>query len=198
MRSKTPLTVTVLGGIAALVLAGCNNNPGGTAGPATSTTTAATSSAPAIANPLDTTKLQQNLCAGLTPEQVAPYMGQVKNTSTDNQSKYSTCNLYPTDVTQASVSISVYPNLSPSGMIASGKDYPYSKNLGPIQGYPAQDTSQLNPPNGDCGTAVSVSDNVVVEVSVQQANKSSQYNNNTCAASEALAPLLLGNIKASG
>lgn len=197
MRSKTTLTVTVLGGIAALALTGCSPTTTGGA-PTTASSTTTTSSAPAIANPLDTTKLQQNLCGGLTAAQLVPYVGQVKNTNTESDAKSSGCDLFPTDITLATVSISIFPNLTPDAMIASGRNFPYSKNLAPIQGYPAQSSSQLNPPNGECGTTVSVSDHVAIEVSVQQSNKSNQYYNNTCAASEALAPMLISNLKASG
>lgn len=198
MRSKTPLTVTVLGGIAALALAGCSGT-GGTAGPTTgASTTTATSSADTVSNPLDTTKFQQNLCSGLTPAQLAPYMGQVRSTNPASKPDNAGCDLLPVDNDMATVSINFYPKLGPSAMIASGSNFPYSKNLNPIQGYPAQDSSQTNPPNGECGTSVSVSNQVTVEVSVQQANRSSQYYNNTCAASEALILLLLDNIKTSG
>jgi len=198
VRSKTTLTVTILGGVAALALAGCNNNPGGTASSTTGTsTTTATSSADTVSNPLDTTKLQQNACGGLTPAQLAPYMGQVGNTSPVSKSDYTGCDLHPVDVHMAAVSITVYPNLGPSAMIASGGNFPYAKKLDPIQGYTTQDTSTTNPPNGICATAAAVSDHVTVEVQVQT-GKSSQYYNNTCAASEALLPLLLDNIKASG
>lgn len=197
MRSKTPLTVTVLGGVAALALAGCNpNSTGGSATTASSTTT--TSSAPAIANPLDTSKLQQNLCSGLTAAQVAPYAGQIKNTEVTTKTEYSGCDMLPTDIHMAPVSINLYPNMTSSAMVASGRSFPYSKNLDPIQGYPASDSSQTDPPNGECGTKVTVADHVTVEVAVQQADTSSPYYNNTCAASEALAALLVGNLKTSG
>lgn len=198
MRSKTTLTVTVLGGVAALVLVACNNTPGGTASPATSSTSATTNSAPAIANPLDTAKLQQNLCNGLTATQLAPYVGQVKNTQATTKSEYSGCDMFPTDINLAAVSINLYPNMTPSAMVASGRSFPYSKSLDPIQGYPASDSSQGNQPNGECGTKVTVADHVTVEVAVEQSNTSSPYYNNTCAASEALAALLVGNLKASG
>ena len=197
MRSKTPLTVTVLGGVAALALVGCTpNTTGGSGTTASSTTT--TSSAPAVANPLDTTKLQQNLCAGLTPAQLAPYLGQARNTNIDKTAEYSGCDLNPTDNDLATVSVNLYPNMTPDAMVASGRSFPYNKNLDPIQGYPASDTSQMDPPNGECGTKVTVADHVTVEVSVQQASTSSPYHNNTCAASEALVALLVGNLKTSG
>jgi hypothetical protein len=197
VRSKTTLTVTILGGVAALALTGCSN-PGGTASPITgASTTTATSSADKVSNPLDTTKLQQNLCSGLTPAQLAPYMGQVGTSSPVNQSDYTGCNLHPADINMASVAITVYPKLGPSALIATSGNYPYAKQLSPIQGYTAQDTSTATPPNGICSTAAAVSDHVSVEVQVQ-VGKTSQYYNNTCAASEALLPLLLDNIKASG
>ncbi len=198
MRSKTTLTVTILGGVAALALAGCNNNPGGTAGPTTgATTTTATSSADTVSNPLDTTKLQQNLCAGLTPAQLAPYMGQVERTSPASKPDNSGCDIFPTDVNMASVSINFYPKLGPSAMIASNGNFPYAKNIAPIEGYAARNSSILNPPTGNCSTTVAVSDHVAVEVGMQQSNQSSQYYNNTCAASDTLVQMLLDNIKAS-
>ena len=197
MRSKTTLTVTVLGGIAALALAGCSGT-GGTAGPTTgASTTTATSSGPTISNPLDTTKFQQDLCSGLTPAQLAPYMGQVGNKNAVSKTDNAGCDLHPADIHKPAVSIDFYPKLGPSAMIASGSNFPYFKNLDPIQGYPAQDSSMANPPNGQCGTSISVSDHVTVGVQVQLTDTSSQYYNNTCAASEALASLLLDNIKAS-
>ena len=197
MRSKTPLTVTVLGGIAALALAGCTpNTTGGSATTASSTT--ATSNAPAIANPLDTGKLKQNLCVGLTPTQMAPYLGQLRKTEATTKSEYSGCDLFSTDNNMATLSINLYPNMTPDAMVASGRSFPYSKNLDPIQGYPASESSQASPPNGECGTKVTVADHVTVEVAVDQSNTSSPYYNNTCAASDALAALLVGNLKASG
>ena len=197
MRSKTTLTVTVLGGIAALALTGCSN-PGGTAGPTTgASTTTATSSADKVSNPLDTTKLQQNLCGGLTPAQLAPYLGQVRTTNPVSKPDQAGCDLLPADNNMATVSINVYPKLGPSAVIAGFANFPYAKSIAPIEGYPASNTSLLSTPTGNCATGVSVSDHVTVEVSVQQPNKSSQYYNNTCAASDALVQLLLDNIKAS-
>ncbi|MFC0433282.1 DUF3558 family protein [Kutzneria buriramensis] len=190
--------MTILGGIAALALAGCNNNTGGTAGPSPSSTTATAGTSTAVANPLDTTKLQQNLCTGLTAAQLTPYVGQVKNTSSVNKTDYSGCDMFPTDVHMAAVSVNVYPNTTPSAMIAANSNFPYSKNLAPIQGYTARDTSLLPQPQGKCATAVAVADHVVVEVEVEQSDASSQYYNNTCAASEALVTTLVGNLKASG
>ncbi|WP_211765425.1 DUF3558 family protein [Kutzneria sp. CA-103260] len=190
--------MTILSGVAALALAGCNNNPGGTAGPTTgASTTTATSSADTVSNPLDTTKLQQNLCGGLTPAQLAPYMGQVRTTSPVNQSDYAGCDLLPADSGMATVSINVYPNLGPSAMIASNGNFPYAKNIAPIEGYTARNTGLKNPPNGECSTSAAVSSHATVEVSVQWADKSSQYYNNPCTVSDALTPLLLDNIKAS-
>jgi hypothetical protein len=197
VRSKTTLTVTVLGGIAALALTGCSpTTTGGTPSTASSTTT--TSSAPAIANPLDTTKLQQNLCGGLTPQQAAPYMGKIDSTNIDKQPKSSACDLFPSDTALATISVLIYPNLTVSDMIATGRNFPFSKNLDPIQGYPAQTTSQGNPPSGECSTSVAVADHVVVGIEAQAASKSYQYYNNMCAVSEALAPELISNLKASG
>jgi hypothetical protein len=197
VRSKTQLTVAVLGTMAGLVLAGCTpDQTGGT--PTTGSSTATTSSAPAIANPLDTTKLQQNLCGGLTPGQLAPYVGTVRKNNTDNEAKYSSCQLYPNDTNLVTVGISVFPNLTVSDMIATGANYPYSKNLAPVQGYPAQSASQGNPPTGECATSVAVADHVVVSIEAQTASKSNQYYNNMCAVSEALAPELISNLKASG
>lgn len=196
MRSKTTLTVTVLGGVAALALAGCTpNTTGGTATTANSATT--TSSAPAIANPLDTTKLQQNLCGGLTPQQLAPYLGTVRKTNTDNEAKYTSCQLLPADNSLATIAISIFPNFTVSDMLATASSYPYSKNLAPVQGYPAQSTSQGNPPKGECATSVAVADHVVVSIEAQ-VSSGNQYYDNTCAASELLAPVLVGNLKASG
>lgn len=194
MRSKTPLTVTILGGVAALALVGCSTpQTGGTATTASSTTT--TSNAAAIANPLDTTKLQKDLCSGLTPAQLQPYVGKVKNTSPDKNSTSSSCALFPTDVNQATVSIVVFPNLTVKDMQATKKNFPYSKDLAPIQGYPAQDVSLGNPPDGECTTSVAVADHVVVSVEVQASNPSFPNYNNMCVASEALAPVLISNLK---
>ncbi|MFI9384304.1 DUF3558 family protein [Kutzneria sp. NPDC052558] len=198
MRSKTTLTVTILGGVTALALAGCNNNPGGTASPTTgaTTTTTATSSADTVSNPLDTTKLQQDLCSGLTPAQVAPYMGQVSNSTPDKNDTSSACTLFPQDGHQANVSITVYPNMTPTAMFAGGANFPYSKKLDPIQGYPAQDTSQSGSPSGECSTNVSVADHVVVAIETQSID-GYKYHSNMCAVSEALVSNLLDNIKAS-
>jgi hypothetical protein len=195
VRSKTPFTVTILGGIVALALTGCNNNPG-TPSASTSSTNTTTSSAPTIANPLDTSKLQQNLCAGLTQAQLDPYMGKVDSTKVDNKSSSTSCLLFPADLSGTNISVTVYPKQTVSEMIASGANFPYSKNLAPIQGYPAQSSSQENPPHGECGTSVAVSDHVVVEVSARNATQSYQYYNNMCAVTEALAPMLVSNIKA--
>lgn len=198
MRSKTTLTVTILGGVAALALTGCSNT-GGTPGPTTgaTTTTTAKSNADTVSNPLDTTKLQQDLCSGLTPAQVAPYMGQVGKSSPNKSDSSTACTLFPQDGHQANVSITVYPNMTPTAMIASGANFPYSKKLAPIQGYPAQDTSQNDSPSADCSTNVSVADHVVVAIEAQSI-EGYQYYSNMCAVSEALVAMLLNNIKASG
>ena len=191
----TPLTLTIMGGIAALVVSGCSSSQSGT--PSPSTTTATTSSAPASTNPLNTTNFQKNLCGGLTPAQLAPYMGTVSDHSTRNAPKSSACNLDPGDTHMASISISIFPNLTASDMYASGRNFPYSKNLDPVQGYPAQDASQGNPPSGECSTSVAVSDHVVVTVEALSST-GFQYYNNMCQVSEALAPMLISNIKSSG
>jgi hypothetical protein len=194
VRSKTTLTVSILGGVAVLTLAGCNNNPG-TAGPAPSSTAAATSSAAAITNPLDTSKFKQNLCTALTAAQLAPYMGKVDSTNVENKSTSSACDLFPADGHMANISILYYPNLTASSMIASGANFPYSKNLAPTQGYPTQSTSQGNPPTGECSTSVAIADHEVVGIEAQSTSGNPNYNN-MCVVSEALAPLLVSNIKA--
>jgi Protein of unknown function (DUF3558) len=193
----TSLTTTIVGGIAALVLVGCSNPQSGTPSPSTTTTTTS-SSAPAIANPLDTTNLQKNLCGGLTAAQLAPYVGTVSNTNVANDAKSKSCQWFPSDTNQATIALSVYPNLTVSDMYATGANFPFSKKLDPMQGYPTQDTSQGNPPYGECSTAIAVSDHVVVEVESQAASHNYQYYNNMCVVSEALAPILINNIKASG
>jgi hypothetical protein len=188
--------VTILGGVAVLALAGCNNNTGGTAAPTSTTTT--TSSAPAIANPIDTANYQKNLCAGLTSAQLAPYVGNVGTSSVDNEAKHSSCSMHPQDTHMATVYFEIYPSQTVTEMFASAANFPYSKKLDPIQGYPAQTTSQGNPPDGECGTTIAVSDHVVVGISAQASSKSYQYYNNMCAVTEALAPQLISNLKASG
>ena len=199
MRSKTTLTVTVLGGIAALALTGCSGT-GGTAGPTTTgtSTTTATSSVDTVANPLNTTKLQGNLCGGLTPAQLAPYVGQVRSTNPVSKPDNAGCDLFPTDIHMTTVSINIYPNLGPSAMIASNSNFPYAKNIAPIEGYTARNTAIQNPPNGQCSTSAAVSSHVTVEIAVQWSDPNSQYYKNPCTVSDALTPMLLDNIKASG
>jgi Protein of unknown function (DUF3558) len=192
----TPLTATILSGITALVLTSCSTTQPGT--PSPNTTTATTSSAPTIANPLNTTNLQKNLCGGLTAAQLAPYVGTVRDTNVDNESKSKSCSWFPTNVNLASISLTVFPNLTVSDMFATGANFPYSKKLDPIQGYPAQDTSQGNPPYGECATAIAVSDHVVVEVESQASGHNYQYYNNMCPVNEALIPAVISNLKASG
>jgi hypothetical protein len=199
VRSKTPLTVTILGGVAALALTGCTPQTGGSGGPTTATSTTTASSAPTIANPLNTANYQKNLCGGLTAAQLAPYVGTVGDSgNVDGQSGSSSCGLHPKDNSMATVYLAIYPTQTASDMLASASNFPYSKKLDPIQGYPALTTSQGNPPNGECGTSVAVADHVVVEVSAQASSSSFQYYNNMCAVTEALAPQLVSNLKTSG
>jgi hypothetical protein len=199
--------------VAAVALAGCGPNTGPVAEPTgpgsipssfpQSQSPDPTGSASQISQPLDTAKLEANVCAGLTDGQLIVYMGGIRKKDVQTGTNGPVCVTFPADAHQPDVSISVQniPAPTEDALYDSLQMFPWRQKVDPILGYPAVDSAPGSnaSTSGQCETTVAVNDShtVMVQFSAIMA-QSNQYYSKACTASEALAKELVQNLKTGG
>ncbi|RJQ82611.1 DUF3558 domain-containing protein [Pseudonocardiaceae bacterium YIM PH 21723] len=183
----------VLSAAALVAVSACNG--GGTASPSSS---APTSSAAKVANPLNTDKLKADLCKGLTAAQLQPYTGVIASSKLESEGADSSgCTFHPKNVDSINVGINYFPKLGPADLKAAKAGFPWNEDTTPIDGYYTRHASQAkDQKSGACGTAVAVNDTTSVEVLAQTSNEADPNYAQMCTVSDKLAKQLIENLKA--
>ncbi len=179
-------------------LAGCNS--GTTTSPAASTADPATSTTPKpeITNPLNTNAFAANTCAGLTDAQVAPYLGGLRNKTPEESSNGPLCALLPENISGPTVGVGVSNLATPTQelLYESLQNFPWSRKISPIAGYPAVDASTAySSTQGDCGTDVAINAKQSLHLQFTDTSTSDPYYTKPCVVTEALMADLIQNIK---
>ncbi|AHH93626.1 DUF3558 domain-containing protein [Kutzneria albida] len=196
------LTIVCIG-LTAVALTGCSTQqPGTPDGKPTTGSTTATSGSTSVTNPLNTSKILDSPCEGLTDAQLAPYQGAVgsKQKGSGANSRV-TCTWFAADVKKPAIFLNIFPKLGgQAGMENAGKSFPYFKKADPIQGYFTTHLSQGadGPQTGDCQTDIAANDQVVLEVRGQTTTATDPNYTDMCKATDALMTALIGNLKNGG
>jgi hypothetical protein len=200
--------IALICGTAALVIAGCSSAPEPV--PAASTQpsegdqsnagqTSITPSVLPVANPLDVSEVEADPCSGLTPAQLEPYMGAIRN-STKNVTRNGTvCSFHPVDLNRQSIGFLVFPDIGgPAGVLRG--TFPFKQQVGAIGGYPAVHQAQApdGPQRGECETVVAVSDKAAIAVYPKSITESDPHYRNMCVVSDKLAEVAIVNLKSGG
>lgn len=203
VRSKV-LASLLVGGSVLVAVAGCTS--GGSPVPQPSQTTIpATSSAPKseIADPLNIDKLAGDVCSGFTDAQLAPYTGALTGKNPDNSANGPMCTFLPKDPAGPTIGGFVVNVAAPTQdlLYQSLATFAWRQKISPIAGYPALDASTAANPTdpakgGDCSTAVAVNDKQYINVNFSSSNTADPNFTKPCRVSEALAAILIQNIKA--
>jgi hypothetical protein len=181
--------------------AGCGSGGTPLSQPTTGSSSGASStssSAPGINNPLDATKIASQPCSALTPAQLAPYVGTIGK-SAPAGSGTSGCNIFPTDINRATISVAVDSNFSLSQLGVPHILY-WATRTSDIAGYPAEHRSgsPAGLQTGDCTTGVLVSDHSLVVVEIQGLAPGDQYYKNACVPTDTLVTELISSLKGGG
>lgn len=206
VRSKF-LASLLIGGSLFIAIAGCTS--GGSATPQSNPTTAptTTSSAPKseIVDPLNIDKLTGDICAGFTDAQLAPYLGTLAGKDPDTSTNGPLCTFRSNGSTGSTVGGSVANIAAPTTdlLYQSAARFPWRRKISPISGYPASDASTTANPSdpvngGDCSTAVAVNDKQFINVDFSATSSTDPNFTKPCTVSEALAAILIQNIKTGG
>jgi hypothetical protein len=199
---RARLAAAVLaGGFVLAGLSGCNSDTPAPP-PASSTTDPPTSTTQKseIADPLNLATFATNTCVGLTDAQVAPYMGVVSVKNQKQVSNGIVCSLLPQDVSKPALGIALTNIAAPTQelLYESQQLFPYRQKINPIAGYPTVDSSPDANGQDDCVTNIAVNATQSVDVHFSETNPSGEYYAKPCVASEALAALLIQNLKSGG
>lgn len=146
-------------------------------------------SAPLVVAPLDISTLTRQPCVGLTHDQLAPYMGTIREQETQRDEKSLACDWYADDGNRNSVSLFVYPKTSVAEMYGASLGFSYFDRSGPkIGAYPTVRKSQLalGSRYGDCITEVAVSDRASIAIYAYTITKSDPNYLNMCSVSDTL------------
>lgn len=183
-----------------LVLTGCSNEEPGT--PETSANSGNSqdselphSGAPAVTDPIDTSKWEAKPCAVITAAQFSTVGLKKVEAEPDDAMAGPKCNWYPegrgllggTFITASPTS------KSPQGLstvYANNKEYDYKvwQELPPIQGHPIVAATEFDDrPRGECAVAVGLRDDLVYDVSVTDPEKS--WGKDPCATAAKVAKL---------
>jgi hypothetical protein len=185
-----------------LVLSGCSSHQQhGQGVPSASVNPETTTSLPPISNPLDVDKLQADPCKGLTAEQLAPYMGNIRRSSVSQHDNGPSCDWIAEDGHMANIYMNIYPKLAGvGGLYGSGALFPYFQRVAPVAGYPAVHSalSADGPQAGECETTVAVSDHGVFGVRASATEPSYPHYRDACVVTDALAAAAIGNLKNGG
>jgi hypothetical protein len=180
---------------AALLAAGCT--PSTTSTPSTTTTTSTSgdlAGAPHVANPLDTSRFQNDPCASITAGQLAQLRiaGTTQTISGVGPGCVWTDAL---DATAASASVSYLTGgAGLSGVYSQRDNYAAFRELPPIDGYPAVYAPPVDQTaDGTCDITVGASDSLAIDV--QLTVKSGPYKKDPCTPNTQLAADVISNIK---
>jgi hypothetical protein len=207
VRSKV-LAFLAMGGVAFVMVAGCTSGSTGSAVPSSgSSSSPATSTAPKseIADPLSVDKLAGDICSGFTDAQLAPYLGELDGKDASTVGNGPLCTFRPKAPLGPTVGGAVANISAPTqeALYESQRGFAWRQKISPIAGYPAVDASLAGNPTdpaqgGDCSTDVAVNDKQYIGVDFSVTNKSDPNFAKACTISEALAALLVQNIKSGG
>jgi hypothetical protein len=191
------------GVVMVFVVAGCSS--GTTSGEPTSrlpsSVTGTATNAPSVANPLSIETVQNDICSGLAPAQLAPYLGAIRKQEPSKDSKGPICLWFPNDGHMASVTLYADPK---AGGVADLYERKLGDNFfekgGPVAGYPAvrRSASPDGPQRGDCMTTVAVADRATIAIFARTVGKDYQYYTSMCTVSDKLAEAAVENLKAGG
>jgi hypothetical protein len=202
--------------VTGLVIAGCSGSkvegtPSGPASNGSSSTGASAAQdlhgAPPVANPLDTTKFQQNPCASLTAVQLQHLRDSIDAATEPEPRKDGSgpaCNWRASDRGSAT-NLDVGFLTAGSGLssaYAQKGDYAVFEKLPDIQGYPAVVAMSIDGRStGDCSIQVGVTDQLVVSVqigvsSVPGANgQANPYYKEPCPAAQQVAEAVVTTLR---
>jgi hypothetical protein len=207
VRSKV-LASLIVGGIAFVAVAGCTSGSTGSAVPSGSpTTSAAASTTPKseITDPLNVDKLVGDICSGFTDAQLAPYLGALSGKDASTVANGPLCTFRPKDPLGPTVggAVANIPASTQEALYESQRGFAWRQKISPIAGYPAVDASTAGNPadpahGGDCSTDVAVNDKQYIGVDFSVTNTSDPNFTKACTVSEALAAVLVQNIKSGG
>jgi uncharacterized protein DUF3558 len=185
---------------AALLMAGCSSSGTGSPG-AASTTTADSSTpnlygAPHVANPLDTSKVQQNPCGSITSAQLATFnIGTTTKVITGGVGPG--CDWSADDPAKSGVTLGYLTAGAVLSSIYYGKStYAVFKVWPAIDGYPAVSALSAPEPNGMCDISVGMSDSLAMDI--QLSVNSGQYVSDPCTPNQQLVADIISNIKNGG
>ena len=192
--------------VVTLLAASCSSTA--TGAPSSSATTSATTEtsttdlagAPHIANPLDTSKAQQNPCGtvqtaqltalgiGTTPKVTSTTLGPACTWSGSDTATRTNANGSVTFLTAGSGLSSVY---------SARSTYAVFQVWPAVDGYPAVSALPVDErPHGNCDVTVGVSDSLALDVSYYA--NDAQYKSDPCGAAQRLASDAVSNIKDGG
>lgn len=185
---------------AVLAVTGCSPQEAVVGAPIQTAPTTTTSRS--VANPLSISALQGDMCSGLTPGQLVPYIGAVREQKAEKDfGGTPMCTWYAVDRNIPSVTL--YANSAD----LRGVDDLYARRMGDtvfekvplIAAYPAirRSAATDGPKRGDCMTYVAVSDHSTIAVYVQTVTKSYQYYSSMCTLTDTLAGVAVENLKAA-
>jgi Protein of unknown function (DUF3558) len=189
------------GAIMLLAVAGCSSEAV-SGDPVSQPSLGTVTSVPSVMDPLSVEKIQNDMCSGLTTEQLAPYLGPIRKQEPDKDvAGTPLCGWYPSDGSMADATL--YADSTAHG-VADLNERKLGDNffekIPPVAGYPAVRRSARpdGPQRGDCTTIVAVSDRATIAVFATAVTNSYQYYMSMCTVSDKLAEAAVGNLKAGG